>query len=78
MTVVIAQIRNQEILVQADTKVVDAKEAGPDMIPGRLKIVTLGNRFTVAFAGAADPAHIAIKEVAKLISSKNSMTLSSV
>lgn len=72
MTIVIAQIRDEEILVQADTKVDDPKEAGPDTIPGRLKIVTLGNRFTVAFAGAADPAHIAIQEVAKLISAKDS------
>ena len=70
MTIVIAQIRNGEILVQADTKVDDSKETGPDMMPGRLKIVTLGHRFTVAFAGAADPAHIAIRQVAKLISVK--------
>ncbi|MGJ4859506.1 hypothetical protein ACN6KF_005533 [Labrys sp. La1] len=70
MSVVIAQIRNEEILVQADTKVEDPKETGPDTMPGRLKIVTLGNRFTVAFAGAADPAHIAIRQLAKLISAK--------
>ncbi|NML76248.1 hypothetical protein HHL25_19115 [Rhizobium sp. S-51] len=70
MTVVIAQIRNEEILVLADTKVQDRQETGPDTMPGRLKIVTLGHRFTVAFAGAADPAHLAVKEAAKLVALK--------
>ena len=71
MTVVIAQIRSGEILIQADTKVDDPKESGPDTMPGRLKIVTLGHHFTVAFAGAADPALIAIRQAGKLISLKN-------
>lgn len=70
MTVVIAQIRNNEILIQADTKISDAHQRLPDTMPGRLKIVTLGHRFTVAFAGAADPAHLAIRQAAKCISNK--------
>lgn len=70
MTIVIAQIRNDEILILADTKIHDPNETGPNTIPGRLKIVTLGHQFTVAFAGAADPAQIAIQNVAKLVSVK--------
>jgi hypothetical protein len=70
MTVVIAQIRNNEILIQADTKISDANQRLPDSMPGRLKIVTLGHRFTVAFAGDADPAAVAIRQAAKCISDK--------
>jgi hypothetical protein len=71
MTIIIAQIRNDEILVLADTKVDDPIETGPNTMPGRLKIVTLGHRFTVAFAGAADPAHNAIRQVGARISMKD-------
>jgi hypothetical protein len=37
-------------------------ERRSDVVPGRLKIVTIGPRVTVAFAGEADPADVAIRE----------------
>ena len=40
MTSVIAQFRDQEILLKADTKVNDVNAARSDTIPGCLKIVT--------------------------------------
>jgi hypothetical protein len=36
-------------------------ETGPDVLPGRLKVVTIGPCMTVAFAGDADPAGLAIQ-----------------
>lgn len=61
MTIVIARRRNDEILLLADTMVTDANLTGPDVIPGRLKIVTIGSRITVAFAGNADAAFLALR-----------------
>jgi hypothetical protein len=36
-------------------------QTGPNVLPGRLKVVTIGPRVTVAFAGDADPAGVAIQ-----------------
>ncbi|WP_131803251.1 MULTISPECIES: hypothetical protein [unclassified Mesorhizobium] len=65
MTIVIALRRDEEILLMADTKVTDANSTGPNIIPGRLKIVTIGPRVSVAFAGNADPAGVALREARK-------------
>lgn len=62
MTLVIAQRRGDEILIMADTKVTNADQTRADVMPGRLKAVTIGPRVTVAFAGNADPAGLAIQE----------------
>jgi hypothetical protein len=66
MTIVIARRRGSEILLLADTKVDDPAKTGPDVMPGRLKLVALGNKITVAFAGLADPAIVEVRKAAKL------------
>lgn len=62
MTIVIAKRAREEILILADTMIGDRDQTGPDVMPGRLKVVTIGPRVTVAFAGNADPAGVAVQE----------------
>lgn len=61
MTIVIAQRRGDEMLLLSDTMINDPGQRRSDVMPGRLKIVTIGPRVTVAFAGNADPADVAIR-----------------
>jgi hypothetical protein len=69
---VIAKRRQDEILLLADTMISDPRTTSPDIrpgrlrmndtIPGRLKLVTIGECVTVAYAGNADPAGPVIKK----------------
>ena len=61
MTIVIVKKQGDDVLILADTMIGDANARGPNIIPGRLKAVTIGPRLTIAFAGNADPAAVAIK-----------------
>jgi hypothetical protein len=61
LTIVIAKRRQEEILFLTDTMVDEPAKTGPDIFPGRLKAVTIGPRVTIAFAGNADPAGVAVR-----------------
>jgi hypothetical protein len=61
VTIVIAQRRGDEVLLLGDTMIGNRGQTGPNVLPGRLKVVTIGPRVTVAFAGDADPAGVAIQ-----------------
>jgi hypothetical protein len=63
MTVVIAKRFDQAICLVSDTMISDDASGKPNAIPGRLKIVTLSPNFTVAYAGHANQALDAIREV---------------
>jgi len=67
MTIVIAQKRNDSVLLLADTKINDPKEIGPDVFPGRLKLVILDKGMTVAFSGDADPAGVVLRDAHKVL-----------
>lgn len=41
--------------------IVDSNARRPDVTPGRLKVITIGPRLTVAFANSADPASVAVR-----------------
>lgn len=71
MTIVIAQRRGAEILLLTDTKVGEPGKTGPDIMPGRLKVIALGNRITVAFAGDADPAGVVVREARKFAKNRD-------
>jgi hypothetical protein len=60
---VIVQKCGEGALVLADTKVTNRNAVQSNEIPGRLKIIVLDTNTTVAFAGDADPAILAIKEL---------------
>jgi hypothetical protein len=62
MTIVIAARRDEEALLLADTMIGNRGERRNDVVPGRLKIVTIGPRVTVAFAGNADSADVALRQ----------------
>jgi hypothetical protein len=59
VTIVIAQRRDQEILILSDTTIIEPDKTRNDVFPGRLKVVIIGPQVTVAFAGNADPAIVA-------------------
>jgi hypothetical protein len=61
MTIVIAARRDEEVLLLADTMIGNRGERRNDVVPGRLKIVTIGPRVTVALAGNADSADVALR-----------------
>jgi hypothetical protein len=61
MTIVIAARRDEEALLLADTMIGNRGERRNDVVPGRLKIVTIGPRVTVALAGNADSADVALR-----------------
>lgn len=65
MTIVIVKRVNENVLLMGDTKVTDPNGTAPEVWPGRLKIVTIAPRVTIAFAGLADPADVALREAAK-------------
>ncbi|KSV76013.1 hypothetical protein N185_16325 [Sinorhizobium sp. GW3] len=65
MTIIIAQRRGDDILLLADTKIGNAGEKGPNVIPGRLKLIVLGKGLTVGFAGNADAADVTIRKRTK-------------
>lgn len=70
MTIVIAQRREDHILLLADTRIGDAGKTGPNIIPGRLKLVVLAKGLTVGYAGNADAASITVRKAyLKLIES---------
>lgn len=54
MTVVIAKRFGDSICIVSDTMISDAQTGRSDAIPSRLKIVTLGTTFSVAYAGHAN------------------------
>jgi len=62
LTIVIAQRCGDEILILSDTMISDPNSTNPDVMPGRLKAVTIGQCVTVAYAGRADPAAVAVQE----------------
>lgn len=62
LTIVIAQRRGEEILILSDTMISNPVETGPNIFPGRLKAVIIGPCVTVAYAGNADPAGVAIQK----------------
>ena len=49
MTIVIAQRRDQEILILSDTTIIEPDKTRNDVFPGRLKVVIIGPQVTVAF-----------------------------
>jgi|GEM_PF-4236986 len=61
MTLVIAQRHEDQVMILADTKIMDPSKTRPDIIPGRLKAIILGPGLSVAFAGNADAASLAIE-----------------
>jgi hypothetical protein len=67
MTIVIAQIRGEEILIMGDTMVQEPEKKKHDVIPGRLKVIALGQHVTVAFAGMADIADGVIRRARKAL-----------
>lgn len=75
MTIVIAQRRGAEVLLLSDSKVGEPGKTGPDTMPGRLKVIALGNQITVAFAGAADPAGVVVREARKLARSRDAQAV---
>ena len=62
MAIVIAQRRREQILILSDTMISNPMEKGPDVFQGRLKVVTIGPCVTIAYAGNADPASVAVRE----------------
>ncbi|MBB3917713.1 hypothetical protein [Rhizobium fabae] len=67
MTIVIAQKKGDQILLLADTKIGNAGETGPNVIPGRLKLAILDNTLTIGFAGNADAAGIAVRRASEAL-----------
>lgn len=61
MSIVVAQRRDDEILLVGDTKISSEAATRPDELPGNLKVVTFAKRMTAGFAGNAGAAHVAIK-----------------
>lgn len=55
------------MLFLTDTMVGNRNEPRPNIMPGRLKVVTIGPRVTVAFAGNADAAGLAIQAARRLL-----------
>lgn len=62
MTIVIAYREGDTILMMADTKVSNRNARAPEVVPGRLKVVTFADCATVAFAGNADAAYVVIRD----------------
>lgn len=67
MTIVISERKGEEVLFLTDTMIRDPNQARPEVLPGRLKVVTIGPCVTVAFAGNADPAGVAIQEAQRAL-----------
>lgn len=67
MTIVIAQRRDEQILLLADTKIGNTGATGPNVIPGRLKLVVLGNTLTIGFAGNADAAGVVVRKAREIL-----------
>jgi hypothetical protein len=61
VTIVIAQRRGEEILILSDTMIRESDKTRDNVFPGRLKAVIIGPQVTVAFAGNADPALLAVQ-----------------
>ncbi len=57
MTIVIAQKKDDRILILSDTMVTDEAAVKSGVIPGRLKVAVLNSKVAVAFSGAADRAN---------------------
>jgi hypothetical protein len=50
LTIVIAKRSREEILILTDTMIGNRDQTGPDLMPGRLKVVTIGPRVTIAWS----------------------------
>lgn len=66
MTIAIGQKFGNEILLATDTRISDASASRQNIIPGRLKAIILSPTLSVAYAGHADPALVAIRSAAKI------------
>jgi hypothetical protein len=62
VTSVIARQFGQRIVILSDTQITQTNEKAHNLIPGRLKAITLGPLFSVAYDGHSDPALMAIRE----------------
>lgn len=61
MSIVVAQRRDDEILLVGDTKISNEAATRPDELPGNLKVITFAERMTAGFVGNAGAANVAIK-----------------
>jgi hypothetical protein len=69
VTIVIGRRLGNEVLLLSDTMIGNPHGTGPEIFPGRLKLVTVGGRLTVAFAGNADPAIVVIRVARQVLRS---------
>jgi hypothetical protein len=68
MTFVVAKCFGERIYIASDTMISDSTKARTDMIPGRLKVIILDTKTTVAYAGLADQSIDTIKRVKQCLS----------
>jgi hypothetical protein len=61
MSIIMAQRRDDEILLVGDTKISNEAATRPDELPGNLKVITFAERMTAGFVGNAGAANVAIK-----------------
>ncbi|MDF0488641.1 hypothetical protein PX554_10910 [Sphingomonas sp. H39-1-10] len=67
MTFVAAKCFGESIVIASDTMISRPAGASHDMLPGRLKIVIVSSKVTIAFAGLINQSIDAIREVRRLI-----------
>src|SRR5580658_3069023 len=61
MTFVVAKCFGERIYIASDTMISNSGKTRPDVIPGRLKVIILDAKTTVAYAGLADQSIDTIK-----------------
>lgn len=73
MTLVIAKQWDDRIVVISETTISDRDAARRDVIPGRLKAIVLSEQLSIAYAGIANKAVDAIRELRKQIMAETNL-----